>query len=386
MKKKNEDTMDNSSEAEYIRTNVLSVPEVADALHLTKQRIYALIKAGQLKPAKSDAVTLITASELNRFISGRIQKAQPKNSNSRYIVYFDAGTSKIKGEEFWEKYKKEIDFIYEIRIYANTQDAAVDGYYMIARPGFVLLHYYDAPSLIIKGNNGVSLWLESCNCGFDGTGPNETVRILLDAQKSGLLKLDNSKADWEKFIFCEKKCIISLNEEETLICYAETESILGRDHKISYWQQLLTSTVQIFAAEDGGLVLVQSENPTFCDEIEKAHNLQIHMDFMPKPVSYSYFLTQEDAMKSGYCCPSRAGKITGYQLVLYDATGRQIWIEAINSCPKLSKKEIISDLLAKIGYELPFDMSSMPGKDINWLGKTIEITRPLPVRQVFVDS
>ena len=52
MKKKNEDTMDNSSEAEYIRTNVLSVPEVADALHLTKQRIYALIKAGQLKPAK----------------------------------------------------------------------------------------------------------------------------------------------------------------------------------------------------------------------------------------------------------------------------------------------------------------------------------------------
>lgn len=382
-------TQDNNLDNAFIKATVLSVPEVAEKLHLTKQRIYALIKAGKLKPAKAGTLTLFTSAEIDRFINGRIQKAQPKNSNPCYPVYYDraAGRGTINSETFWSKYKEKIDCIEEIRIYGDTHDAAIDGYFQMGQPSMGPLHYFDAPSMIIKAKNDVQLWLQNCNCGYDGTGSKETVRILIDAQISGLLKSDYTKEDWEKFIFNEEKCIIQhiINEEEdTITCYAETESILGRDHKITDWHQLFTSTAQFFARESG-LVLVQSENPTMTDEIEKAFNLQLHMDFLPNPVSYKYFQNKETAMEGGYYCLSHAGKITGYQLILFDEKGREIWIETIEEpTRKFTRSETISDLLQEIGYELPFDISSLPEKDIRWFNKQVERTNPDKGKALFV--
>lgn len=376
-----DNTLDNSTEGAYIRANVLSVPEAAEMLHLTKQRIYALIKAGQLKPAKADNVTLFSVSEINRFTKARIQKAQMQDSGPFYRVIYDRkeGSSTKHSVTSWAKHKGEIDSIEEIRIYRYSHDAARDGYFEKGSPAVGSLHYFDAPSMVIRARNGVQLWLEGCNCGYSGTGPHGTMRILTDAQESGLLKTSMSKEEWEDFVFSEKKCIISQSDDEnTLTCRAETEAIEARDQKLNEaWDPFndtmpsIYSTVQFFA-RDGHLVLVQSDQPMRSSEAEKAFYLGLYMDYIPNPVSFTCFPTRDAAKMNGYYCITARGKVAGYQIILVDADGTEIWFESIqNSNINLTKNETIRELFQTLGYELPIDKSSLPKRVRSWINDKV---------------
>ena len=387
-----DNTLDNSNEGTFIRANVLSVPEAAEKLHLTKQRIYALMKAGQLKPAKADNVTLFTVSEINRLINARMQKAQMKNSGPFYRVFYDRkeGYSTSQSVASWAKHKAEIDSIEEIRIYRYSRDAARDGYFEMGSPAFGTLHYFDAPSMVIRAKNGVQLWLESCNCGYGGTGPHGSVRVLMDAQESGLLETSLSKKEWEDYVFNEKKCIISQSDDEnTMTCREETEAIEARDQKLNKARyssnetmQSINSTVQ-FLARNGHLVLVQSDQPMRSSEAEKAFFLQLYMDYIPNPVSFTCYPTRDAAKMNGYCFLTARGKVAGYQIILVDADGTEIWFESLqDSNITLAKNETIRELFQTLGYELPIDKSSLPTRVRNWINDTVmktQLTQATPL-------
>jgi len=367
-----DNNLDNSSEGTYIRARVLSVPEVAEKLQLTKQRIYALIKAGQLKPAKADNVTLFSVSEIDRFTKARLLKAQPHINNSYYLVYFDhEETSTRKSTASWEIHKHELNCIEEIRIYRYKQDAARDGYFEVGSPFFGILHDYAAPTMVIRAKNGVQLWLLGCNCGYGGEGPQGTVDILLDAQKSGLLRTTLSKEEWEDYVFCETKCIISQADDGTMTCREESEAIRDRDQKLDEAKQYLFSTVQLFA-RDGHLVLVQSDNPMRSTEAEKAVYLQLYMDYIPNPVSFTCFPTREAAKNNGYYGMTSEGEMKGYQIILVDASGTEIWFESLkDSKISLTKNETIRELFQTLGYELPIDKSSVPTRVLSWINDQV---------------
>jgi|GEM_PF-6498697 len=380
-------TLDNTAEGAYIRANVLSVPEVAEKLHLTKQRIYALINAGQLKPAKADNVTLFSVSEINRFTQNRMQKAQIQNNKSIYPVYFDrfAGSSTKYSELSWAKHKEEIDCIDEIRIYRNSQEAARDGYFQIGSPVFGTLHSFESPSMIIRAKNGVRLWLLSCSCGYDGTGPQGTVRILMDAQKSGLLRTALSKEAWENYVFNKKQCIISqADDEDEMTCHEETQVTRDCEQKLDEAKQLIYPTVQFFA-RDSHLVLVQSDNPMRSSETEKVFYLQLYMDYIPNPVSFICFPTCDAAKNNGFNGMSLQGKVTGYQIILVDANGTEIWFESLqDSNINLAKNETIRELFLTLGYELPTDEASLPTRIRNWINDQVMKSQPNPATPLII--
>ena len=381
-----DNNLDNSSEGAYIRARVLSVPEVAEKLQLTKQRIYALIKAGQLKPAKADNVTLFSVSEIDRFTKARLQKAQPQNKSSYYLVYFDREeTSTRKSTASWEMHKNELDCIEEICIYRYKQDAARDGYFEVGRPFFGTLHAFAAPTMIIRAKNGVQLWLLSCNCGYGGEGPQGAVEILMDAQKSGLLRTTLSKEERENYVFCETKCIISqADDEDTMTCHEESEAVRDRDQKLDEAKQYLFSTVQIFA-RDGHLVLVQSDNPMRSTEAEKAVYLQLYMDYIPNPISFTCFPTREAAKNSGYYGMTSEGEMKGYQIILVDASGTEIWFESLkDSTITLTKNETIRELFQTLGYELPIDKSSIPTRVRSWINDQVMKSPPDQATPLFI--
>ena len=381
-----DNNLDNSSEGAYIRARVLSVPEVAEKLQLTKQRIYALIKAGQLKPAKADNVTLFSVSEIDRFTKSRMQKAQVKNKSSYYLVYFDREESSTrKSKAAWKMHKNEIDCIEEIRIYRYKQDAARDGYYEVSRPLFGTLHAFAAPTMIIRAKNGMQLWLMSCNCGYGGESPQGTVEILMDAQKSGLLRTTLSQEQWESYVFCETKCIISqADDEDTMTCHEESDEIRERDQKFDDAKKYLYSQVHMFA-RDGHLVLVQSDNPMRSTEAEKAAYLQLYMDYIPNPVSFTCFPTSEAAKRSGYIGMTSEGELRGYQIILVDASGTEIWFESLkDSNISLTKNETIRELFHTLGYELPVEKTSLPTRVRSWINDQVKKTPPDQAAPLFI--
>jgi hypothetical protein len=156
-----------------------------------------------------------------------------------------------------------------------------------------------------------------------------------------------------------------------MTCREESEAIRDRDQKLDEANKYLYSTVQLFA-RDGHLVLVQSDNPMRSTEAEKAVCLQLYMDYIPNPVSFTCFPTKEAAKNNGYYGMTSEGKMKGYQIILVDASGTEIWFESLkDSTINLAKNETIRELFQTLGYELPIDKSSVPTRVRSWINDQV---------------
>lgn len=94
-------------------------------------------------------------------------------------AFLDVSSGSYRGEEYFASIQNQLSDIQEIRIYFDHMDAATDGFFVpTGRYYETDLYRIESPTFVVIDSNGRQFWSSNMNCGYGGTGPNTSIRIL----------------------------------------------------------------------------------------------------------------------------------------------------------------------------------------------------------------
>lgn len=339
-----------------IGNNILTTAEAAEILGLTKMSITNLVKDGKLTPVKKDKQGMI-------FLRADIidYKNRSKNIKREGLYYDQQGTTDIS-IKFYEDHINKITGLRAVNIYLNAFDAVLDDFYI---PGDIFLgensiRQIETPNMVIMGWDDKEIWLNGCNCGYGGTGPHGSLKILLDLKKRGLINFSISDKELGNIIFKSK--VISI--------YPDHSS--GIAHIIGKTSAINEDAIDKNKGFYGCSLYLAEEKPILVQNLKEYNErelLNVYRAFVPNPEEIHIYYDHITAMHDGYCIQGESSRHQkgAYQCIIKDASGRELWLS-----PALSKivppeyQPDIQEIFKALGFEISPDM---PLNLIKWITK-----------------
>ena len=279
-----------------VKEELLFTEEAANYLGISKQRLSVLVKEKRIIPVKHTCNgMLFWLQDLAEF---RLKKIK---SNKLKSLVGITSTSL----DFYFSNKSNLGEIYQVNIYFDELDAIKDNQYEQSDEELGNgLYRIDVPLMSIKGSDN-EMWLGGCTCGYSGTGPKGSLKILKDLGiKNADENIDNKIIEYYK-INGEWK--LTVKKDNTIL------------------DKIDNNTNIKFYIKNNKLILVQDNQIKF----NKNHIdvIKLYQEFMPNPYSIIIFPNFKDAIENGYYLKSyEYGQTIPFQLIIEDKQGNQIWL------------------------------------------------------------
>lgn len=369
-------------ERDFIKHNVLTSSEVAELIQITRQRVSAIVKSGEIEPIKQTSQgMLFLRSDIEAYKKKKELGYTAPLVNSFYPLY-DGSGSTHKSIEFFKENIEKLDRIESIFIFFDEIDAAIKHFFMasdLVKQGE--LRHVVTPHFVIKDINGQELWLGGCNCGYGGTGPHGSRTVLSMLRDSNRLSNFNySDEQIDEILYNRVVNIFIDSEGNTEVIKRQSlvdESFVKRDftarlYLFRNYLVLLQDTCSIWNKNDKYPLGV----------IEK------YRAFISDPQEIMIFPTIEQARDAGYIGLNRGYLHQEiYRLVIRDSSGRELWLKPLIDCEKpLYKQNNICELLKSCGFKVDIEdnNNSTTSKLLCWLNTTLRVVRPEPPRPILI--
>lgn len=332
----------------FCRHSILTTTEVAKKLNVSRQRVYKLIKNGELSPIKQTPQTsLFLLADIQQYLI-RQGNHYPYPAKTPPMFFDRSGVPK-DNIKYFRNNRHKLDDIQSVYVYFDEIDAVLGNHYMPSEDiRFGSLIGLDIPGLILQDTRGNQMWLRGCNCGYGGAGPNGTATIL-------------------------KEC--GFSEEQISYVFNYRIVRLLRDEKGNTEISYHNSEIDSFDADSGHANLYFSENrlvlvqDNFYLRTKPLVNTLIkYMAFIPHPVEFMLFPTDEMAKEHGYFLPGIHGEEV-YNIIIQDISGKQLWLSTfVDELEPIELQQDVKDLLDLTGFQLPTVENNKYFKLIkNWL-------------------
>lgn len=342
----------------FINYNVLTTAEVGEILQITKQRIVNLVKSEELLPVKQTTQGML-------FLRADIEAYRKKKNygireyySRRYTPIYDYSGSTNKSINFFENNRDKLGEISAIFIYFDEYDAALDNFYIPSEDEkYGELQFIDSPHMVIRDTNGQEIWLGGCNCGYGGEGPHGSIHILEKMKKEKDIILDKKELDEIKY-----NRIVKIFKESD-----GTFEIIAHDSPMEKISNNNSNNLNLFLFRNN-LVLVEDTHSMW--NRSNFSDLEKYKDFIPEPVQVKLFNTYDQAREEGYVKLERSFQDSVYRLIIFDASGRQIWLNPIIDDTKpLKYQNNLVEILNYCGFDV--EDEKLSEKLQRWLKKTI---------------
>lgn len=329
---------------EYLQKNVLLTGEVGELLGVSKQQVSNLVKQGKIKPFKYNAnSSLFLKSTIDEYMAKKLSK----NMYRKNEIIGEGNTFKTR--KHFDSIKESHKNIQEVHLYLNSQEAIFDGYYCLEghyqRDALLRL---DAPTCVLKLDNDEEIWYDGFNCGYGGTGPNGSYRLLIELGvvdelasqvfKTSKLSFYKTHSEWEMV--------------------NRTTSISNKDYPVT------DSNIYMY---NDRLVLVQNRPEKHKLDTQYEEFIDKYSFFIPRPVEIA-FLSREEALNTGHVI-ANCNYCGVYQIIIKDISGSELWLDyKLNENQSISKQQNLESILKKIGITIPENKETLSERIKNWLG------------------
>lgn len=347
---------------EFIEHDILFASEVAELLNVTKPHVNNLVSKGLLIPIKQNkAGNLFLRSDIELYRNKHLVKniSQPREIIGGCTNYAVDYIKELVNE----------DNVESIFVYFNKELAIKDGYYTYQRG----LNYYnknnkdvviylEAPDCVIKRNDGEEFFINGINCGYNGTGPNGTIKVLkylnIDISEniiytSSSVKLFKNGCEWEYY---------NISKED--------DDLLGLGENFRQHMELEGKICKY----NDTLVLLQNGGDKFQRETKPEDFIRKYSYFIPEPVKVT-FLSHEEALKTGHVLNTYKGR-ESYQIIITDVSGRELWLDFfVDDNKPIKKQPELVELLESLG-DFKFanaEVGKLTKRMWNWLNSKIVV-------------
>jgi hypothetical protein len=257
--------------------------------------------------------------------------------------------------------------IIAIFIFFDELDAALHDFYTFSmyQPSIGELKELDLPRMVLRDVDGKEIWLNGCNCGYNGEGPHGTESVL---ECLGLTPEQIAP------VFRHEVVQYYLDQSEQWDIIARPSHFDPKRRKVS---SLTDGKASLYMFRDQ-LVLLQTGARYVTRENPAEVTLFRHQAFIPNPVEVTIFQTNEEAIDAGYFNAGRQWEYRGtrpYRLIIRDQSGRQLWLDPLMSNKEpIGKQELLVNLLNYCGFEAPQD--SFDSRLGQWINSLLKLSPP----------
>lgn len=341
---------------QFLKSNLLWASEVAGMLGVSQQRVSVLRKNGELVPIKvSPKSSIYLKQEVLEYM--RDHKLIPRyGSPQKPKLWHYSGTS-YKGLSFFKDNIKELGKIIRVSVFFLEIDAAVEGHFAIDESRKYNNFYdLDIPHMVIRDENGEEIWINSLNCGYGGAGPNKT--------RSALEHIDIPESLSKEVLYYPIVNYV-LNEGGQWEVFSR-ESDFDFRHSEDFHKANEAMRLRWY---DGHLLLTEN---IMEDERDILFALERYWSFIPEPVEFIYYPSDEQAIADG-CFDGNTLK--AYRLVIRDTSGREMWLRPdIEEGKSLTKQAQLLKVLEFCGFDIPAE--GMDKRIKRWLGAFLNNIEP----------
>ena len=323
----------------FAEQNVLSNEETCDRLKISKQYLYRLIKEEKLIPFKQmKGGYLFWKPDILAFDQERRIRAGYGSSTHKAIEDF----------EMLNLNPEEID---SIHIYRYDRDAAIDDFYEVCGGNERnQLMRVDAPTFIVKMNDGVEYWISGLLCGYVGTSTDGTEKIL---HKLGILDSYNTR---------ESEAYVAASH---IIHIYKTDNGWETVRKESYWDKLIEKehgtfglSTNLYSYNNNLVLVVERYGINYSDKYEQlpADFIETCFEFIEDATTVEN-LTKEKALETGHFITT--GRLTNiFQIILSNDQKRELWMIYPNDEKYDAENQTMLDILTGLGLELKKEEAS----------------------------
>lgn len=320
--------MNNDILRDYISNNVLSTAESCNYLGVSRQTLNQYLKEGKIEPVKTmPNGMLFLREDIVHLMEEQYKKRNAHNMLQKRKIIGDGSTSKSLS---YIMDNITLNDIICVRVYFNTSDAVLDGYYL--SPNEYIknkLTYVEAPNFIITLNNGEEIWLNGLLCGYNGEGPRGTECILQQ------LKIDDNKIEklFSSYIIEYKRC----DEGWECTTFDKRSNIGEEDER---------PDICLF---NNNLVLLQYERLFRYKADDTILFYNRYKNFLSTPKTLTVY-TRNKAIETGHYDLTLLDDTLYYQVIIKDIVGREIWLRCnINEDIPIYKNEKLLQILKAHG-------------------------------------
>lgn len=326
----------------FIEQNVITTAEAAEILQITKQRMINIVRSGDIVPVKNTKQgMLFLRADIDAYKKRRDYGIDDKFNIASVPIYDYSGSTR-KSINFFKENRKNIGEIIAIFVYFEEYDAAMDSFYIPSEnERYGDLRIINAPHMVIRDISGREIWLGGCNSGYGGEGPHGTIRILNMLKKSGDLNI--SEDDIEKVLY--NRIVKIFKDENGKIEFITHESPLEKKKTIFY-----SNNLELYYFRNN-LVLVQDTHSMWNES--DVSDLEIYQNFIPNPIQVKIFQTHKQAKEEGYVKPGSAFSESSYRLIIFDESGRQVWLDPyVDDTKAISYQNNLVQMLKYCGFDI----------------------------------
>lgn len=357
---------------EIISGEVLVPSEVAALLGVSKASVSNMIARGTLVPIK-------TSMGSSLFLRSEIEDYKNKRAHKNVLVpatIIGGGVSACD-RYVQENYTSEVvDKAIGIFIYFFDEDAIEDRFYSPSQvPKQNRLTAVDVPHLVVRFSDSREDYFASYNCGYGGTGPSHTYRLLTD--------VFGVAPDIANAVYHSR--ILKLYKEDEWKIAMQVDRDYGDIQSIQEEHQFFASRYYMY---NGNLVVCKSRvgdmwmRHKISEQTKLEDCLYDYFGFLRNPSSICLY-SREKAIETGHYDASFTGSVIAYQIIVKDDSGREVWLDyEIDEDMPLAKQSTLMSLMHSLDIRLESDdIANYPPFIKTLLTKNIKLETYLELRK-----
>lgn len=325
----------------FISNNVLTTAEAAELLQVTKQRIINMVKAEEILPIKQTTQgMLFLRADIDSYKKKR-DYGVDENLFDNKSTLFDHSGSTQRSISFYKENISKLGEISAIFIFFDKYDAALDNFYIPSEDErYGDLRFIDVPHMIIRDITGKELWLGGCNCGYGGEGPHGSISILKKLREDSHIIINDKDIEEIKY-----NRIVKLFKDPD-----GSFEFIAHNSLVESYQNYNSVDLDLYFFR-GNLVLIQDTHSMW--NKSDISDLERYRDFIPNPTQVKIFNTYNQARYEGYVKPGKGFEEEVYRLIIFDSSGRQIWLNPlIDDTKPLYYQNNLVEILSYCGFDI----------------------------------
>lgn len=339
----------------FLRQNLISADQAAQELEVSKATLMAWVKKGKISAVYQRPNACLFLQQTIKAHKRNTNKLNSVPSKPRFHIQ---GTPLYKVEDEIVAAIGQMGRIKTIHVYFNHDDAVLDGFYYIDsdRP-FGGLDSIRSARMILIDEYGEQLWAQCGTAGYGGTGPHDAEEIMRLLPSSGLIQVPPIPEEQIQKVFRDRVVKYDLHwKDETWQCFSQDSYMDPRKVEDSGSNDRPVSG-SLYSYQ-GNLVLIGGDEHSWSDSSMPKRALQRYKHFIPSPVSYIYYPTQELAIKANRFAPYYPVDMDfhsaqAFQLIIQDKSGRELWLAPdIEKDKGITRQNSILELLELAGFDV----------------------------------
>ncbi len=350
---------------EIISGEILVPSEVAALLGVSKASVSNMIARGALVPIK-------TSMGSSLFLRTEVEDYKNKRAHKNIIVppkIIGGGGVYTCDRYVQENYTDDVVAkVIGICIYFFDEDAIGDRFFSPSQvPKANRLTAIDVPHLVVKFDDMSEDYFSAYNCGYHGTSPSHTYRLLT--------KVFGVSASIADAVYYSR--ILKLYKDEDWKVAMQVDRDANDIHSISEDHQFFASKYYMY---NGNLVVCKSRigdmwmrHKTY-EKVKLEDCIFDYFGFLRNPSSICLY-SRDKAVETGHYKASFTGSVTAYQIIVKDDSGREVWLDyEIDEETPLAKQSSLMSLLNSLDIKLePDDIANYPPFIRSILTKSIKL-------------